>query len=462
MPPSDRETPHYEYLVVNDLTENERYSQLPFVANEPNFCFYAGTPLTTDNNINLGCFFVLDKSPRNGLTSLEKDTLGSLSTLVMDYMKVCRQASEGQRAARLSKGLSFFVEGSSSFIDSVDPSRTDSCPPHSVTPASTNNRISMSGGSRGSHHSDPASHEVSHSPLNDRSLSSDARSTSSGVSGASFSKENTGTSGAASSLPEWLTSSSRNRLPPDDSHGNSWCFRRAANLLRESLALDNDGGVVFYEATNNTFMDADGGSDCSGSDTGGSATILSMSTNEDPFSPRAGSVVTSPAANLDRSFLSLLLRRYPRGKLWSFHRDGIISTSDDDDQMPRDGGTPSINRSPRGAPAIDITNPIGKKKKAVENSWLNQYFPGATQIVFVPLWNAVSSQWFGGCFCYTTIETQVFSSSVELSSVLGFGSSVMAEYSRVESLIADRQKGDFIGSISYVDFFVASLLLNLD
>jgi hypothetical protein len=130
--------------------------------------------------------------------------------------------------------------------------------------------------------------------------------------------------------------------------------------------------------------------------------------------------------------------------------------------MPRDGGTPSINRSPRGAPAIDITNPIGKKKKAVENSWLNQYFPGATQILFVPLWNAVSSQWFGGCFCYTPIETQVFSSSVELSSVLGFGSSVMAEYSRVESLIADRQKGDFIGSISYVDFFVASLLLNLD
>jgi hypothetical protein len=68
----------------------------------------------------------------------------------------------------------------------------------------------------------------------------------------------------------------------------------------------------------------------------------------------------------------------------------------------------------------------------------------------VPLWNTVSSQGFAGCFCYTTVETQVFLSSVELSSVLGFGSSVMAEYSRVESLIADRQKGDFIGSISYV------------
>jgi signal transduction histidine kinase len=69
--------------------------------------------------------------------------------------------------------------------------------------------------------------------------------------------------------------------------------------------------------------------------------------------------------------------------------------------------------------------------------------------MFVPLWNAVSSQWFAGCCCWTAVDTQVFSTAVELSSVLGFGSSIMAEYSRVESLIADRQKGDFIGSISH-------------
>lgn len=397
---------------------------------------------------------MLDTQPRQGLTPLEKEILGSLSMLVMDYLKVCRQASEGRRAARLSRGLSFFVEGSSSFVDSADPSRADSCPPHSVTPASINNRVSMSGGSHASHNSDRPSHGVSHSPPNDRSLSSDARSMTSGDSGASYSKENSGTSGADSSLPEWITSSSRNRLPPDDSHGNSWCFRRAANLLRESLDLDNDGAVVFYEASNNDFVDGDAGSvasgasDCSGSDTGGPATILSMSTNDDPFAPRAGSNVASPAASLDRSFLGMLLRRYPRGKLWSFHRDGIIFASDDDDLMPRDGSNTPISRSPPGAPPVDGSRPIGKRKRAAENSWLNQYFPNATQILFVPLWNAVSSQWFAGCFCYTTVESQVFSSSVELSSALGFGSSIMAEYSRVESLIADRQKGDFIGSIS--------------
>lgn len=292
-----------------------------------------------------------------------------------------------------------------------------------------------------------ATQAVSHSPPNDRSLSNHARSCS---SGASESKLDTGTSGVTSSLPEWLTGSSRNRLPSDDSHGNSWCFRRAANLLRESLDLSNDGGVIFLEANNSPFMDSESGSNASASDASGPATVLSMSTNDEPFSPWAGSLTTSPAARLDRSFLQLVLRRYPRGKLWSLHRDGLVTTSDDDDQEPRDKSCPvHSNHSPHGVPPIKVSKPIGKRRKAAENSILNRYFPGATQIMFVPLWNAVNSQWFAGCFCWTTVETQVFTTAVELSSVLGFGSSIMAEYSRVESLSADRQKGDFIGSISH-------------
>lgn len=484
MPPSDRENAHYEHLVVNDLTEHERYQRLPFVENDPHFRFYAGTPLTTDKGINLGCFFVLDESPRDGLTVLEKDTLGSLANLAVDYLKICRQASEGRRAARLSRGLSYFVEGSSSFVDSIDPSRVNSAP-YLETPGSINNRISMSGNSRGANSlehvsqgasndrasqtasndrishmasldhaelqvtsADNASPAVSPSPPNDQSLNNDSRSFS---SGRSESKMDTGTtSGAASSLPEWITNSSRHRLPPDDSHGNSWCFRRAANLLRESLDLSNDGGVIFLEASNGPLVDHGSGSDCSTADGNNvPATILAMSTNEEPFSMRSSPFANSPAASLDQSFLSLLLRRYPKGKLWSFHRDGIISTSDDDDQEPRAPGFQTSNVSPPGISPIEGGKPLGKRRKAAENTLLNQYFPQATQIIFVPLWNAASSQWFAGCFCWTTVETQVFTSAVELSSVLGFGSSIMSESSRVESLIADRQKGDFIGSISH-------------
>ncbi|KAJ5520057.1 CheY-like superfamily [Penicillium fimorum] len=466
LPPNDRENADYQFLVVNDMAENERYKDLSFVAKDPNFRFFAGTPLTTEKNINLGCFFVLDKKPRDGLTPLEKDTLGSISMLVVDYLKVCRQASEGRRAARLSRGLSYFVEGSSSFVDSIDRSRTNSVGIPSATPPSSYNRMSASGGSGGSpesrgNGSDKASQQQSNSPPNDRSLSTDARSFSSVPSDLKLDYDSKGSSSkldsgskvesgtVESSLPEWLTSSSRNRLPPDDSQGNSWCFRRAANLLRESLDLNGDSGVIFLESNNNPLMDAEMGSDCS--HTGGPASVLSASTNEEPFAPQAGSMATCAAANLDRSFLQLLLRRYPKGKLWSFHRDGLLSTSDDDDQQPQDKGplgTSATSRSPPSA-AAQASKPVRKRQKAAENAVLNQYFPNAAQIMFVPLWNAVSSQWFGGCFCWSTIETQVFTTSVELSSVLGFSSSIMAEYSRIESLIADRQKGDFIGSISH-------------
>lgn len=457
LPPSDRENAHYELLVVNDMSEHDRYKRLPFVENEPNFKFYAGTPLTTDNNINLGCLFVLDTKSRDGLTALERDTLGSLSMLILDYMRICRQASEGRRAARLSRGLSYFVEGSSSFVDTADPSRADSTGPFSAGTPSSYNRISTFGDSREGHSADRESqsgsresayHATSESPHNARSISNGGQSIS---SDASESKLGTGTSAAASSLPEWVTSSSRNRLPPDDSQGNSWCFRRAANLLRESLDLSREGGVAFFEANNNPLTNVDSGTDSS-SDSSGPATILSLSTHDEPFSfsQQDASVIT-PVANLDRSFLSLLLRRYPKGKLWSFHRDGQISTSDDDDdqQGPTYWGSPGPNRSGGAYSTTATSKPVAKRRKAAENTMLNKYFPSATQIIFVPLWNAVNSQWFSGCFCWTTVETQVFTSAVELSSVLGFGSSVMAEYSRVESLIADRQKGDFIGSISH-------------
>jgi hypothetical protein len=486
LPPNDRKTADYSFLVVNDMNENDRFKRLSFVENDPHFRFYAGTPLTTEKNINLGCFFVLDTKPRDGLTPLEKDTLGSLSMLTMGYLKICRQASEGRRAARLSRGLSYFVEGSSSFVDSVDQSRDNSTTPLSTASYNHNNvaagsrgnsvedgfqgssnsppnersidsnptnRISVSRGSRGNS-ADDASQAASDSPPNGRSLSNDAQSFSSQTS---ESKLDTGTSGTGmgSSLPEWLTSSSQNRLPPDDSQGNSWCFRRAANLLRESLDLNGESGVIFLEANNSPTLDINSESDCS--DSGGPAPVLSASTNDEPFAPQAGSMATCAAANLDRSFLHLMLRRYPKGKLWSFHRDGLISTSDDDDQHPQDNKGPltptnsASSRSPSDAPPIPPPEPsklTRKRRKAAENGILNQYFPNATQIMFVPLWNAVTSQWFAGCFCWSTVETQVFTNSVELSSVLGFASSIMAEYSRVESLIADRQKGDFIGSIS--------------
>ncbi|RHZ51767.1 hypothetical protein CDV55_100220 [Aspergillus turcosus] len=422
LPPSSRDPKEYSFLVVNDLQESESYRNVSFVTDGPRFRFYAGTPLTTETNINIGCFFALDPKPRDSFSDLERDILGSLGMLIMDYLQVSRQASEGRRAARLSRGLSYFVEGSSSFVD-PHPSCSGSSAPTLSTPASSGVRANhLSGGS-----------SQSFEPPSKRSHSIDARSIS------SDNGDQNNSSTPDTPLPDWWAGSRKKGLTLDESHSSSWAFRRAANLLRESLELDSEGGVIFLEVNNSHMLDIETGSDCSG-ENGPPAPVLAVSTRDEPFAPGPGSTVLYPAANLDSGFLHQLLRRYTNGKLWSFHRDGILSSSDDEKPNGNCSRSTKPTEAPRGS---------GKKWKQSENALLNVFFPNATQVMFVPLWNAANSQWFAGCFCWNTIETRVFSPSVELSSVLGFGSSIMAECNRVQSLISDRQKGDFIGSISH-------------
>lgn len=407
------------------MSKDDRYAALPFVQGEPHFRFYAGTPLTTETNINIGCFFVLDTQPRNGLTDTQKETLGSLGMIIMDYLKTSRQAHEGRRATRLSRGLSCFVEGGRSLTEDVHPSYMGS--PYDSSAANLpGNRLGDS---------------LDSGPPSRRSHSSDAHS----ISSASDCKGEQSTPLPGSSPPDWWSTNRRKGSPFDETQDTSWPFKRAANLLRESLELGGEGGVIFLEAGNNPMLDSDSGSDSAG-ETGNPAPTLAISTLDDPFGPTTESRVSFPAMNLDRGFLLRLFRRYSKGRLWGFHRDGMLSSSEDDEN-----DEPRLSRSgSQKTKVVDLPRGGKGKWKAMENKLLNLYFPNACQVLFVPLWDAGNSQWFSGCFCWNTVETKVFSPSVELSSVLGFGSSIMAEYSRIQSLISDRQKGDFIGSISYV------------
>lgn len=70
-------------------------------------------------------------------------------------------------------------------------------------------------------------------------------------------------------------------------------------------------------------------------------------------------------------------------------------------------------------------------------------------LLFSPLWDAGSARFFSGCFAWATSPLQIFSVETELSFLVAFGNSVMAEVSRLATIAADQQKGDFIGSISH-------------
>jgi hypothetical protein len=403
------------------LSQDERYKDLPIVQKDANYRFYAGTPLTTDSNINVGCFFVLDSRPHVKFTDSEKATMGDMGTLIMDFLKVSREASEGRRAARLSHGLNYFVEGGSTF-NNVTPS-----PVSTIQRQSSNASTGYTGTRRSSG-----------SQRKSRSSSSRSHSISSASSFGSTSDHKSDQSMPSSSYRPPSGKWSDLGQPAENNQSNSWTFRRAANLIRESLELESDSGVAFVEAGSEAMLDRWSDSDTSSSqDTGKAASLLAISTENNLFGPYGDHAVSHPVANLGEEFVHRLLNTYQKGKIWSLHRDGQQSSSDSDDSSPSRKGR---SRS-RGSRAP-------KKWKLRETAMLNRCFPAAAQVLFVPLWNAANSQWFGGCFCWNNVESNVFDPSVELSSLLGFGSSIMAECNRVESLISDRQKADFLGSIS--------------
>lgn len=362
---------------------------------------------------------MLDPEPREGLSDSEKDILGTVAAMVMDYLQVSRQAIDGRRASRLSQGLRLFVDGNSSFADNVPMSRSHSSNHSPSSRASPYSRASRSTSSQNSHSNLRSAHfETDDLPLENggsRSLSP-------------VSTEELDIGIPASPAPS-LHSLRQGDNRSTVSSNNDWLFQRAANLLRQSLDLDGTGGVVFLEAGDDSSGSV-AGSHCSSAGSTTSAPVLALSTRDDPFAYQAGSEASYPAANLDNVFLNQLSRRYPKGRLWSFHRDGTLSTSDEEQ-------------------SIGTSRKQNKRSGSSEASKLSAYFPGACQVMFVPLWNATNLKWFAGCFSWTPQPTQVFSRAIDLSSMFGFASSIMTEFSRVESVVADRQKGDFISSISH-------------
>lgn len=95
------------------------------------------------------------------------------------------------------------------------------------------------------------------------------------------------------------------------------------------------------------------------------------------------------------------------------------------------------------------------------------------ELIFVPLWNAGTSRWLSGCFCWRTSLNKSLSIEAELQFVVAFGNSIMAEVSLVNDLTyryIDRPVDEYNRSRGCLQYMradkratlLAAFLMNLD
>ncbi|MEO9483562.1 MAG: GAF domain-containing protein [Ekhidna sp.] len=79
-----------EVMVVENTLEDPRFSNNPFVINDPNVRFYAGFPLVTKNNFALGTLCIIDDKPRK-LSENELRVLQILGRRVVALIELRRE-----------------------------------------------------------------------------------------------------------------------------------------------------------------------------------------------------------------------------------------------------------------------------------------------------------------------------------------------------------------------------------
>ncbi|KAK4996724.1 hypothetical protein LTR66_003724 [Elasticomyces elasticus] len=446
MPSQGCRTAHFEVL---DMPKDERFQDLPFVQSEPFFKYYCGVPLRTKNGVNIGSLFALDDKVREPLSSTNLSFLSIMADNVMTHLEASKEKEQRRQALNMNVCLAAFVDrkyqkgGQKKRTKRADTSgksealllHSQASPIHRDT-----SRASQSGSEylRGSPEaSDSCNKAIEPSPLARDHCQEHDPVRDSSASDAS--------------------DKSRMREPGDSVHRRT--FERAADLLRKALSLEYGGGVVFLDTATASVL----------KETCHSSSVLECLDDEEATISRQGPTYGTPnepsvspeilgsiaaestqhrnmqaaallgesitegldthgnKSNMSPADLERLVKRHPRGRLYAIHEDV---------------------RGASGSSSEDSRSATRDVRRGAEAKLLLRYFPAAKQVIFIPLWDPNYARW-SACFAYTTSEYRTFSHEADFLFCVAFCNCIMAETSRLATVTADQQKGDFIGSVSH-------------
>ncbi|KAK6594418.1 sensor histidine kinase response regulator (hsp90-like protein) [Botrytis cinerea] len=431
---------HYACFSVPDLSADPR------------------NPLISNTGIPIGSVFVIDPRPRKRATRAEVDFLGLMAKNVMEYLEMKRESVQLRRNDVMSKGLAALVEGQSKIPRQLSTEMAFKCQD-----------------SNGSHSNGAKmvnTNLTSNFVVVDTSLATVAEQSLNNTAGPPHTlvRENL--------LHDISPDTSIDQLALTDAPAtHDRILSRGANLLRESLDVDYtiffDMSIGFSSSVVNgqsgdvrlpedTFLDETDtknnfttkpvyishDNDIDLLNTSAQSSSLSRRSNE-AGSAKVRSFSTSTCSSLDGDTLSgtlyrapnekdlqRLSKRYPKGKVWTFN--GYDSESSEDDNSP-----PSKQMF-----AMQL-NPQDHRVRKSDRSIVRQCFPDAREVLFAPLSEAGTGLPIVACFAVSLRDIAIFTSDTEKAFVRGFLNSVSIEYNRISIAAADRQKGDFISSISH-------------
>lgn len=165
------------------------------------------------------------------------------STVCLTHLQTNREALLGRKVARLSQGSNIFSEGRASFVlgglHHSTPFKYDSTDPDYLEVKASNEDTDSSSEAR-SHSADLPKSRESHTSVSISTVKSQSRypqTMSERETLAAFVGEN------GQQLRNRLVNISKS-----DVEARAWTMTRAANIIRECLDLDSEGGAVFFDA----------------------------------------------------------------------------------------------------------------------------------------------------------------------------------------------------------------------
>ncbi|PNP39366.1 hypothetical protein TGAMA5MH_08784 [Trichoderma gamsii] len=494
-------------LVVKDLATDARFKEKPYCQPEGGNHFYASVPIRTQRGINIGALCVVSSMPNCRWNSQFSTLMRRLSLAVMDHLEAKSSKIANVRSERMIRGLGFFVEGkaTASSRNPVAGRETFTETPDALRLA---RQALLKEGETPS--KQPLSEVTAHNtPNTERSLSPDGKQPegkqAEGKRAEGKQAETNPNKDRQPAKPAAETKWADNFVPGPNPMVDT--FSEAAQTIRESLETD---GCLFLDSSLGSFGEYSGRSkrsrksraanassrddesssededDDSGSDLDEEEDVHLQPGGDDVSAHAANGTSTESEAkkwpscqvlgysttesrsrdledgslqriNMAQPFLAKLLQRYPKGHIFNFGINGELQSSDssDDDgwmtDPPKDSDKPA-----QPAPQQPVPDDASQTKRhrrpwarPNEGRIIQEMFPKARSVAFVPVWDPRKQRWCAGAFIYTLTPTRIFTVGAELNFLKAVSILAIAETLRLKTFAANQAKSDALSSLSH-------------